>query len=243
LEKTDIHFALRVDAGTWLVGGSGATAALCSSSDRSRILRGPDPNVRFVMASGNVDELIVFVGISENEPPTLHACMHGRFLKPTKISVAASITSLSRLDDAWWLVTGQSLDGSGFVVIYEPLQWEVRGVEVPACRAYLGSATQSESTLGVVVGTEGRAARFEGETITELCVDGEPDLSAVAIDGAGRIWMGSSGTLSVQTGRGEPARMAHRSPWEAPFVAIHADVDRIVAMTASGGILEGRLFD
>jgi hypothetical protein len=112
LEKTDIHFALRVDAGTWLVGGSGATAALCSSSDRSRILRGPDPNVRFVMASGNVDELIVFVGISENEPPTLHACMHGRFLKPTKISVAASITSLSRLDDAWWLVTGQSLDGA-----------------------------------------------------------------------------------------------------------------------------------
>lgn len=237
------HFVMRVDAGVWLVGGSEATVALCSRDEKPRILRGPDPSVTFVMARGDIDDLIVFLGLSEHEPPALHARIAGRFLKPAKLTRAASVTSLSRLDDTRWLVTGRSIDGEGFVVIYEPLQWELHKVDVPTCRAYLGSAAQRISEVGVVVGTNGRAARFDGKKMTELLVDAEPDLSAVAVDAVQRVWMGSSGTLWVQKSLEEPVRVAHRSTWPAPFVAIHADVDRVLAISAAGGILEGRVFD
>jgi eukaryotic-like serine/threonine-protein kinase len=150
---------------------------------------------------------------------------------------------LSRLDDLRWLVTGRTIDGDGFVVIYEPLQWEVRKVKVPPCRAYLSSAARSDQALGMVVGANGRAARFDGETVVEILVDAEPDLSAVAVDPARRVWMGSSGTLWVQKSADDPVRVAHRSTWPAPFVAIDADIDRVLAISASGGILEGRAFD
>lgn len=237
------QFVLRVDAGVWLVCGTCATVALCSRDETPRIIRGPDPNVRFIMASGELDDLIVFVGISGNEAPTLHARIAGRFLKSAKISRAASVTSLSRLDDVRWIVTGRTIDGEGFAVIYEPLQWDIRKIKVPSCRAYLSSAAQSASSMGVVVGTNGRAARFEGETVVECVIEAEPDLSAVTIDVANRIWMGSSGTLWIQKNAGDSIRVVHRSMWPAPFVAIHADVDRVLAISAAGGILEGRIFE
>jgi eukaryotic-like serine/threonine-protein kinase len=173
----------------------------------------------------------------------LHARIAGRFLKPAKISRAASVTSLSRLDDTRWLVTGRTIGGEGFVVIYEPLQWEVRKLDVPSCRAYLSSSAQTSSSMGVIVGTNGRTARFERETIVETIIDAEPDISAVTIDVASRVWMGSSGTLWIQKSINDSVRVVHRSMWPAPFVAIHADVDRVLAISAAGGILEGRIFD
>lgn len=241
-KPSDIHCVLRVDAGAWLVGGNGAMAVLCSSDGRSRIVCGPDPRVRFIMANGSLDGILIFVGQIEQEPPTLHACVAGYFLRPLPLERAAFVSSLSRVDATTWLVTGRTRDGDGFVMRYEPLQWEVRPLATPTCRAYLGSAISAGSSWGVVVGTNGRAARIEGEATTDVFVEGEPDLSAVAMDASQRIWLGSSGTLWVQKGRDESVRIAHRTPWEAPFVAIHADVDRVLAISASGGIVEGRLF-
>lgn len=116
-----------------------------------------------------------------------------------------------------------------------------------ACRfagvsGYLASAAQPESKLGVVVGTQGQMAGFEGETLWDTCVEGAPDLSAAALDGAGGVWLGGAGTLWVQKDRSGPIRMAHRTNVDAPFVAIHADIDQVLAITASGGIVEGRGF-
>jgi eukaryotic-like serine/threonine-protein kinase len=242
-DEVELHFVLRVDAGVWLVGGTQATLALCSRDGAPRIIRGSDPNVRFTLASGDLDDLIVFVGLSGNEPPALYARIAGRFLKPAKIERAVSVTSLSRLDDVRWLVTGRTMDGEGYVVIYEPLQWEIKKIDVPSCRAYLSSAAQMSSATGVVVGTNGRVARFHQDAVVESLIDAEPDLSAVTIDVAGRVWMGSSGTLWIQKKSDEPVRVVHRSMWPAPFVTIHADVDRVLALSAAGGILEGWVFD
>lgn len=236
------HFIMRVDAGHWLVGGSEATLALVSRGTTPRIFKGPDPSIRYVQANGDLEDLIVFVGVSENEPPMLHTRVAGRFLKPAKIHRAASITSLSRIGDTRWLVTGRTVDGEGFVTIYEPLQWEIRKVKVPSCRAYLSSAAQLESNIGAVVGANGRAIRFDGDETRDLYIDAEPDLSAVALDPAQRLWMGSSGTLWVQRTPSDPMKVAHRSTWPAPFLAIHADMERVLAITAAGGILEGRAF-
>ncbi|HRI72407.1 MAG TPA: serine/threonine-protein kinase [Polyangium sp.] len=241
--NAEIQFVLRTDAGTWLVGGTRAQVAVCSRDGAPMLIQGRDSNVRFVMASGDIDDIIVFVGISGNDPPTLHTRAAARFMKPVKIDRAASVTSLSRLDDLRWLVTGRSVDGDGFVAIYEPLQWEVRKAKVPPCRAYLASAASSDGAFGMVVGTDGVAARFEGEKVVEVIVTGQPDLSAVAIDADGHVWMGSSGTIWMQKSPDEPVRIAHRSSWMAPFVAIHAGVDRVLAISATGGILEGRECD
>nr|WP_275939256.1 serine/threonine-protein kinase [Polyangium spumosum] len=240
LSPQGIHFVLRLDAGRWLVGGDGATAALCTSAGTSKILVGPDPEVRFVLASGDVDDLAVLVGVRKDEPPTLHCLVGGRWLKPASLSRAASVTSLSRLDDRRWLVTGRTFDADGFAAIYDPLGWEVRRVKAPSCRAYLASATRSDAALGIIVGAAGNAVRFEGRRSTASVIGGAPDLSAAAIDEAGRVWVGSAGALWVQPPGAARWDDAHRVGWETPFISIFAHSGRVMAMSADGGILEGR---
>ncbi|WP_272425249.1 protein kinase domain-containing protein [Polyangium jinanense] len=240
LSPKGIHFVLRLDAGRWLVGGDGATAALCTSAGASKLLVGPDPEVRFVLASGDVDDLAVLVGMRKDEPPTLHGLAGGRWLKPASLSRAASVTSISRLDDRRWLVTGRTLDRDGFAAIYDPLAWEVRRVKAPSCRAYLASATRSDAALGIIVGAGGNAVRFEGRRSTPSQIEGGPDLSAAAIDEAGRVWVGSAGALWVQPPGDAQWNCAHRAGWETPFISIFAHSGRVMAMSADGGILEGR---
>jgi hypothetical protein len=207
-------------------------------------LAGRDPDVRFVLASGDIADLAVFVGLSPGESPMLHGVAAGHWIKPAALTRAASITSISQLDGERWLVTGRATTGDGFAVMYEPLMWEVKRVKTPAARAYLASATRPELGLGVIVGTGGQTVRFEGDkTAAAVTVEDEPDLSAVALDAEGRAWAASVGRIWTMDPGSAPAwRPAWRDPaWAVPFVSLFADVGRVIAMTADGGILEGRL--
>jgi serine/threonine protein kinase len=237
-----VHFVMRVDAGAWAVGGENATIALCTTQGTTRVMRGPDPSVRFVLASGDLNELAVFVGVRDDMPPVLYGIAAGHWIKPATLRRAASVSSLSRLDGERWIVTGRTHEGEGFAVIYEPLQWEVHRIKVPVCRAYLGSATRPELALGVIVGASGRAVRFEGSGMQESVIEGEPDLSVAAIDPARNVWAASAGSLWVQEPDETPVwRCAYGSDrWQIPFVSMFADVGRVIAMTADGGVLEGR---
>jgi hypothetical protein len=71
---------------------------------------------------------------------------------------------------------------------------------------------------------------------------GAPDLTAAAMDVLDREWVASLGKLWVR----DPARSAAWQSvwsdprWQAPFISIMADAGMLVAMTADGGVLEGR---
>ena len=94
----------------------------------------------------------------------------------------------------------------------------------------------------MLVGSEGIALRVEGQTAVVSIAAGAPDLTAAAMDVLDREWVASLGRLWVR----DPARdTSWRSvwsdpSWQAPFVSIMADAGMLVAMSADGGILEGR---
>jgi hypothetical protein len=198
--------------------------------------------VRFVRMSGDVADLAVFVGVRDGEPPMLHAVAAGHWVKPAMLTRASSIASIAQLDADRWLVTGRATTAEGFAVIYTPLEWEVKRIRTPATRAYLAAATRPELGRGLVGGTEGRLLRFHGDATTETTLEGEPDIAAVTLDPEGRAWAACLGRLWTMDPDDAGAwRCAWSdSRWAVPFVSLFADVGRVIAMTADGGILEGR---
>ena len=243
-----IHFVRRMGADAWLLGGEGAAVFRYGAEGVSPLLVGRDPAVRFVLASGDVDELAVFVGVKEGEAPTLHGVAAGHWMKPAALPRAASITSLSQLDEERWLVTGRATGredapGEGFAVVYEPLMWEVKRLKTPAVRVYLATATRPELGLGVIGGSGGQIMHFHGDALTPVRLPGDPAISAVALDPEGRAWAASMGSLWTAE-PDEPTTW--RCVWRdeaasAPVISLHADLGGVIAMTANGGILEGRL--
>src|SRR5262249_3237740 len=148
----------------------------------------------------------------------------GRWIKPAALPRAASITSLAQLDDERWVVTGTTSAAEGFAVLYTPLMWEVTRLRTPATRAYLGSAARPDLGLGVLAGAGGRAVRFQGGSMSNMTLEGEPDLSAVALDPEGRAWVASMGRIWM-------AEPDHPETWQgvwndqgasAPFVSLFA---------------------
>jgi serine/threonine protein kinase len=242
LDPEGIHFVRRMAAGTWLVGGDGAEVAVYGSRGITRRLSAGEPGLSFVHASGDPADLAVFVALRDGAP-SLYAMTGGRWLRPAQIARASVVTALARLGDATWLVAGRDKEGQGFAAIYEPLLWSVRRVATPGARAYLGAAAQPDLGVGVVVGTSGRTVRIDAEQPYVALVEGEPDVSAVGMDVSGRAWAAGASTIFMQS-RDRPdrwTRVWHDARWTAPFVSIAADVGLVAALTADGGIVEGRL--
>ncbi len=242
-EPGRIHFVQRMGANAWILGGDDATVHVFDADGVSTLLTGRDPDVRFVLASGDVADLAVFGGQAPGEPPSLHGVAAGHWIKPASLPRATSITSLSQLDPERWLVTGRSSAGEGFAVLYEPLMWEVKRLKTPPVRAYLASTARPDLGLGLIVGSDGQILRFHGGTVTPTTLEGAPDLAAVALDPDGRAWAASIGkiwTADPQTPETWRCVLGDPSP-TAPFVSLFADGGTVMAMTADGGILEGRV--
>jgi len=198
--------------------------------------------VTFTHASGHFDDLLAAVGQRPGEPPSLWAMAARRWLKPMPLEGVAYVAALLRLDDSRWILCGRLTQGYGFAAIYSPMQWEVEYLLTPRTRAFVSGASNADRGLGLVVGSEGVALRIEGHSAVVSAAEGLPDLTAAAMDVLDREWVASLGKLWVR----DPARDANwRSVWsdprwQAPFISIIADAGMLVAMTADGGILEGR---
>jgi hypothetical protein len=235
-------FARRCEAGGWLVGGSGGTLAIFGTDGVRDLAQAPDPRVEFVDGNGQLDDLVVAVGRRPGESPSLWAMSGGRWLKPLPLPHVGSVASLARLDDLTWLICGRLAQGGGFAATYSPMQWEINELAVPATRAFVSTACSLEREIGIVVGSEGVVLRLEDGTLSTSRVHGQPDLSAGALDVLDREWVTSLGTLWTRAySLGEPWRPAWaESSWGAPFVSLMADAGLVVAMTADGGIVEGR---
>ncbi|HEY4157130.1 MAG TPA: serine/threonine-protein kinase [Polyangiaceae bacterium] len=237
-----MRFARRMDAGCWLVGGEGGHLAVYASDGVREVVRAPYPELVFLHGNGRFDDLLAAVGQLPGEPPTLWAMAARRWVKPMRLEGVAYVAALLRLDDTRWLLCGRLTQGQGFAAIYSPLQWDVEYLLAPRARAFVGGATSPERGLGLLVGSQGVALRVDGTSAVASLAEGGPDLTAAAMDVLDREWVTSLGRIWVRDpGRDLNWRTVWTDPnWQAPFISIIADAGLLVAMTADGGVLEGR---
>jgi hypothetical protein len=193
-------------------------------------------------ASGRFDDLLTAVAHAPGSEPTLWAMAARRWLKPLPLQGVAYVSALLRLDENRWVVCGRLVQGGGFAAIYTPTHWETAPLPVPPTRAVVAGCSQVERELALLVGSGGLSLRIEGDSATSSRVDGEPDLTACAMDVLDREWVVGLGQIWVR----DPQRQQRWSlvwedaSWAAPFVSVLADAGVVVAMTVDGGVLEGR---
>ena len=102
--------------------------------------------------------------------------------------------------------------------------------------------------MGLATGAGGAVVFRQGQALHFETVDGGHDLSAAGVDAAGRAWAASAGRIWVRRSRRrrKGARRAGTAIWEdasgtVPIVSLFADLGGVVAMTADGGVIEGRV--
>jgi hypothetical protein len=234
-------FARRYEAGGWLVGGAGGALAVYNTDGVREVLRAPDASIEFSHASGRFDDLVVAVGQRPGEAPALWAMAARRWMRPLRLDGVSYVAALLRLDDSRWIVCGRLSQGTGFAAIYAPMDWEVRFLETPKTRAFVGGASEPERGLSLVVGASGVALRVSTEGVLSSVASGGPDLTAAAMDVLAREWVASLGTLWVRDAERDTdwQRVWSQPEWQTPFVSIMADAGMVVAMTVDGGIVEG----
>jgi serine/threonine protein kinase len=249
-EGAAARFVQRKGAGQWLIGcndGTFVTIATFGVVER-RTLEG-SPRLRFERISGDLDDLAVLVGRSSDGYPVLCGRIAGRWLKPLPLREAAAVASVARVEDARFFIAGRGADESAFLGIYSPLDWEAERLDVPKVRAYLACSGQVERGVGMAVGADGAVVLRRGSEVTFEVVDASYDLSAAAIDVLGRAWAASGGRIWLRRPNVAPTSSASAATWEpvwddpawaTPIVSIFADPGGVVAMTADGGVIEGR---
>lgn len=185
----------------------------------------------------------MLVGQSPGGPPTLCALSGRRWLKPLPLPDVTALSSLARVDDTRWLLAGRGADGRGFAALYSPLDWEVERLHAPSVRAYLACAGEVDREVGLATGADGAVVFRQGHEIRIESVPGGHNLSAAAVDAAGRACVASAGRIwmrrATSTARWDSIWVD--TAWTLPIVSLFADLGGLVAMTADGGLIEGRM--
>ncbi len=236
-----VRFSTRVGPGRWLLGGEGGSVVEYARGGITRALRGLDPTITLLDASGDLADVSAMLGMRPGSGPLLCATAGGHWLKPLPASGAAALLGITDLGGQRWLVCGRTSDGQGLTAIYRPLLWELEPLTVIPTRAMTACAGRPERSLAVAVGAGGHVLRLEnGQRHAEQLASG-PDFSAVCVDVMGRVWAGAAGELWFsETGSRSFRRVWHDPNWTAPFVSIFADFGMMFAATADGAVVEGR---
>ncbi len=246
---TGIRFVRRVGPGKWLVGGDDATVATYTPEGVIDVVKLEGQAVRFDNLSGELDDLAVLVGSSDEGPPVLCALAARRWLKPLPLEGVAALMSVARIEDERWILAGRSMEGQGVAAIYSPLDWEVVRLPSASVRAYLASAGLWEKGVGLVSGAGGAVVWVQDRQAQNERVEGGFDLSSAGVDALGRGWVAALGRIwlrrIVETDAGAREarweRIYRDDTWVAPFISLMPDVGNVLALTADGGILEGRI--
>jgi serine/threonine protein kinase len=239
-----IRFVHRTGPGTWIVGGDGATFCTYTRDGVSAIMTGSDNSISFRHFSGALDDVAVGVGVRLGAPPMLYALVGRRWLKPLPLHQVAVVSSLARVGDARWLVTGRGTDGRGLAAIYSPLDWQIDRFDPGIVTEFSSCEGLLDRGVGLCSGTGGSVLWVgpSGGRLEQLGT--KRDLSAAAIDVTGRRWAGGAGHLwSRESGDGtqDPwTCLWDDRNWTAPIASIFADIGMVVAVTADGGIVEGQ---
>ena len=97
-----------------------------------------------------------------------------------------------------------------------------------------------ELRSAILVGAEGCTVRVTEAGVHESFVPGAPDLSAVVLDIGQRAYAASLGKIWMnESGSSEWVPIWEDAEWSVPLVSLYADANRIVAVAADGGVLEG----
>jgi hypothetical protein len=228
-----------IRAGAWLLAGKDGRAFLYHSGDQAEPLPEWQRDYAFTAAAGDPEDLAVFAAHSSSAAPQLVGMTGRRWMRPMALPGVAAISDLVRTGDTRWLVCGSQDNGQGFVCTFDPLMWEQGPLfSTPGSLVACGAQAREHA---IALGLGGTAVRaLDGRLAGNHLPDGT-DFWSAAIDSAGVVWGGTVDALWLQPGPGEPWRKGFQaSGWSSPFTSLFADVGRVVAMTRSGAIVEGR---
>jgi hypothetical protein len=227
------------EAGGWLVGGDALSVIEARGVRES--LGPPNTGATFLLARGRLDDLLLALARDAAGNLALLPIVARRFLRPILLPPDTQVSNIQRLGDNRFVVAGRR-NGKGFVAAVSPLDGEIRELTTPDVRAFIGGAPVPEQPAVLLAASAGFVLRVEGDVVTATRIPGEPDVSAVAVDVFGREWASSLGTIWTR----DPSETATWSiawqdpTWGAPFISLLAQPGLLLAMTADGGIIEGR---
>ncbi len=237
-----VRFVQRVGAGRWILGGDDAQIAIYTTGGAVELVDGPRDAKKVEAFDGDLEDISVLVTVDSNDEVCLNTYATKRWLRPLKIPAVASITTISRFDDGRWLIGGRKRQGGAYAALYSALDWELDEIPAPSdVRAFLASVGRPRKSIGHLVGTQGAFLTRDADTRAFERVSGEPLLSAVALDPFARPWAASAGKIIVR----EDVK-GWTTAWSdeaigVPIVSLFLDAGLCIAMTADGGIVEGRL--
>ncbi len=242
----ELRLVHRTGPSRWLVGFDKASLASFSSDG---MLDAVDlsSNIRRLDAfDGDLGDLAVFVDCEEEGRPLLRAMSAWRWVRAVPNEEISGIASIARVGDAQWLIAGRGANDAGAVAVYRPLDFEVRMLPTPPVRAFVACAGRDTLETGVACGADGAILWWEDSEVEVETVQGGHDVSAVAVDPAGRGWAAGAGRIwhrEATEGWSAWTCVWEDDSWQVPFVALFADVGLVIAVTADGAILEGREAD
>jgi serine/threonine protein kinase len=237
-----VDFVSRHDGGGWLLGGAGPALLIVHAAGATSTLPAPRAGARLTAASGHVDDLLCVVDQAPGQTPLLACASRRRWLKPLPLLGVAVVTVLLRLDETRWLVGGRRHPSAGFAAIYSPLDAALDVLALPEFRALVGGASTPERTAALLAGSDGVVLCVDPRGHSVSRAPEHPDLAAAGLDILGQEWVGGRGRLWQRSARSQGSfDLAWHDPrWAAPFISILADAGSVLAMTADGGIVQGR---
>ena len=234
-----IRFVKCVGSGRWVVG---AGDVRLYAQGGVHLVWPADGVTTFDFFDGALDDVAVIGGQGPGGVPMLRTWIGRRWLRPLPLPDASQLTSLSRVDDERWLVTGDARGGGAFAAIASPLGFQIERLATLEARSLSSSAGRVEHGVGCAAGAAGAALWWERGASSIESV-GTKDLTAAAVDPAGRGVVAAPGKIWLR--HGEQRVGAWNSVWDdatsrRPIVSLFADADRIVAVTNDAGMIEGR---
>ncbi|WP_437783659.1 serine/threonine protein kinase [Sorangium sp. So ce1097] len=242
-----VRFVHRIGPGRWLVGGDASTLAVYTTGGVTGVFQLPGEPQSHVALSGDLEDMGILVSATANDRrPLLHAFIAKRWLRPMPAEGVALLAAVARVEDERWLLVGRSTTGEGLVALYAPLDWHLERIPAPPARAFVACAGRPDLGLGIAVGAEGSVVWRYGQSVFTENIEPRRALSAVTIDNEGRAWAGSAGRIWVRRGGAPPMAGTWECVWEndawvGPVVSLFVDSEVVVAVTADGGIIEGRV--
>jgi hypothetical protein len=230
----------RLSPGRWLlVDEAGGLHDFRASG--ARPLLGPPSGTHGISAfDGDVDDLAVAAAVGAEGDPLACGLSAKRWLKPLALPAAANVTALARIDDARWLCVGRAKQGGAHAELISPLRFEAETLSAPRDAVLVAAAGQPARSQAVAVGSGGTVLWVFQSSVEVFRVADQSHLSAVALDVLGTCWLGSAGRIWLAPAGKQPTVAFEEPGWASPFVALFAEVGRVVGVTADGGVVEGR---